>query len=92
MSERFLYQINFNKRKYPEICKALEDAKQDEGIAWYLRQLISKDIESKKNNRFGSNVSQPVFEEPEVQKPKPKNKPKKEEVVKKLPDDNGGFV
>jgi hypothetical protein len=88
VSERFLYQINFNKRKYPEICKALEDAKHDEGIAWYLRQLISKDIESKKNRSFGSNESPPVFEETKPKKTK--EKPKKEEV--KLPDDNGGFM
>lgn len=48
-SENFLYQINFNRKKYPEICEHLEAAKnQTGGIAWYLRNLIAKDIEERK--------------------------------------------
>lgn len=46
--DSFLYQINFNRKKFPEICEALEEAKEENGVAWYLRHLISKDIEEKK--------------------------------------------
>jgi hypothetical protein len=90
MSKAFLYQINFNRKKYPEICDALEEAKADNGVAWYLRELIQKDIESRKNGAVYTAV--PAFKpEPKIEQPEPKKVPRSE-VVTELPDDSGGFL
>lgn len=105
----FLYQINFNRKKFPEICEALENAKKSpNGIAWYLRDLIQKDIDAKKGLITPqSQVYQtPVKEEPKPD-PEPKYKdnpnPVKEEPIKEDPikeepidpieeDNTGGFL
>lgn len=45
----FLYQMNINRRKFPEICDHLDKMKDHpNGLAWYLRQLVEKDIEARK--------------------------------------------
>lgn len=101
--DKFLYQINFNRKKFPEICQALEKAKADNGIAFYLRNLIQRDIDSKKGI---------VREAPQVVTPAKKAEEKttvveattnkfdqheseeietKVEVKEELPDDSGGF-
>lgn len=89
--DNFMYQINWNKKKYPEICKALEDAKnRTGGIAWYLRELIQKDLAEK---RGGVVRSTPVYEtvDQEVQNDPPKPSKAKIETIE-LPDDSGGFL
>lgn len=98
----FLYQINFNRDKYPDICEALDEAKERNGIAWYLRKLISKDIEARKSGHVEVTAvnlpdlvpdTEEEIPEPEPkpikQKPKPVEEPKKE-IVEDLPD--GGFM
>lgn len=89
MSKNFLYQINFNREKYPEICAELEAAKKRTGgIAWYLRKLIEKDIQMKKGLGCTESVT-PVQKEP---KEKPKTSITEEEEEEFLPDNNGGFL
>lgn len=97
--DAFLYQINFNKKKYPEICEALEEAKQDLGVAWYLRELIQKDIDEKKGvpklsehlnfERTVAESFEPVSQAPQNVRSKPKQPTKT--VEEELPDDSGGF-
>jgi len=61
LDKPFLYQINFNRRKFPEVCERLEEMKASRnGLAWYLRQLIEKDIEEQKNGVPSSPVQIPV--------------------------------
>jgi hypothetical protein len=81
--DAFLYQINFNRRKYPEICDALEKAKKDNGIAWYLRQLIMKDIEERKRRGEKFKTADEIMlpddiEEEEKERPKEPRKETKE--------------
>jgi len=85
--KNFLYQINFNRDKYPEICEALENAKHGNGIAWYLRELITKDIEEKETKKTV------IYNEPKEQKVNStKIEPKKSDNVDKKLGDTGGFV
>ncbi|PHE70532.1 hypothetical protein [Bacillus wiedmannii] len=103
--DKFLYQINFNRKKFPEICQALEEAKADNGIAFYLRNLIQRDIDSKQ----GIVKEQPRVEAPKTEVPEPKVEEKttveepaiketpveeteSEKKVEELPDDSGGFL
>jgi hypothetical protein len=90
LDKPFLYQINFNRRKFPEVCDALDEAKESKnGLAWYLRDLIERDIESKSGNAIVE-VDQPAQMVVNV---KPKSQPKIERSEKvELPDDNGGFI
>lgn len=95
--ESFLYQINFNRKKYPEICEALEEAKLDLGVAWYLRELIQKDIEERKIGAINSApVFKPMAEAPQnvrAELPKKTQKPKTTKSTSiELPDDSGGFM
>ncbi|WP_353856844.1 hypothetical protein [Bacillus sp. Bos-x628] len=87
LEDSFMYQINWNRKKYPEICKALEDAKKRPGgIAWYLRELIQKDLEEKQKRVVQSNL---VYETaPRIVNES--SKPKTEKI--ELPDDSGGFL
>ncbi|MED4262040.1 hypothetical protein [Priestia aryabhattai] len=51
-SKHFLYQMNINRRKFPEICEHLDEVRESEnGMAWYLRELIRKDMEEKKRKK-----------------------------------------
>ncbi|UDY80722.1 hypothetical protein [Geobacillus phage GR1] len=86
--DNFLYQINFNRKKYPEICEALERAKKDNGIAFYLRKLIIDDIYSKDKSIYVEN--KPVYKDntSRIKIDKSINEDNKNE----LPDDSGGFV
>lgn len=90
--ESFLYQINFNKKKFPEIVAALEKAKDDNGVAWYLRELIQRDIQERK---FGAVKAAPDFQEinedPEPPKKVQKQEPVKQETIE-LPEESGGFM
>lgn len=92
----FLYQINWNKEKYPEVCEELERAKKRTGgIAWYLRELIERDINEK---RYG--ITKPVpssyqdwrqtSQVEEVESMERKEAAKK--IEDELPDDSGGFL
>lgn len=85
--ESFLYQINFNRKKYPEICQALEDAKSDLGVAWYLRYLISKDIEEKKRRKEKFNIKPSEKENVNIEQ-----KIEVKTTKNDLPEDNGGFL
>lgn len=105
MSKRsaFVYQINFNRKKYPEICEALEKAKENNGIAWYLRKLIEKDIHGERLFEFGSQDEESVKNRKEEaqevnQKEEIKQEPQKEKQDQQssqkelLPDNSGGFL
>lgn len=84
--EMFLYQIKWNKNKFPEECAALERAKEGNGIAWYLRKLIQEDL--KKNGQVTSiERPSPI---PTVTKVPPSKEMTNTNVD--LPDDNGGFM
>jgi hypothetical protein len=102
-----MYQININRNKYPEICEALEKAKMNNGIAWYLRKLIEKDINGDRLFEFGGN--QDDYENMEKDNKKEDQEVTKKEEVKQefqnepiqeqktdhkdlLPDDSGGFL
>lgn len=90
--DTFLYQINFNRKKYPEICEALEEAKKNNGIAFYLRKLISKDIEARKKKSYIPNQQQPEqIEEQEIKMNRHHYSENKESSLD-LPDDSGGFL
>jgi hypothetical protein len=103
-SNSFLYQINFNRDKFPEICEMLEWEKENNGVAFYLRKLIQDDI----NRRRGA-IEMPPAELPPSLKKKLESRSEviedtisreKEEVSKEtdhnnnLPSDldNGGFI
>ncbi|PED64043.1 hypothetical protein [Priestia megaterium] len=107
LDKPFLYQINFNRRKFPEVCERLEEMKASRnGLAWYLRQLIEKDIEEQ-NNRVPSKMVQIPVERavkevvedkdtaPKVTKTvKKKEQPKQEEAEEKQENiglPGGGF-
>jgi hypothetical protein len=96
LDKPFMYQINWNRRKYPEEIAALEQAKKENGIAWYLRQLIRKDIEEKKKKGYKfDQAHQPEVEETITSKPKKEGKigrPTEPEERIELPDDSGGFL
>lgn len=89
--DTFLYQINFNRKKYPEICEALEEAKKNNGIAFYLRKLISKDIEARKKKSYISNQQPEKIEEQEIEMSHHHYSENKESTLE-LPDDSGGFL
>lgn len=40
----FKYPLRINGHKYPEVIAKLEEVKQKEGIALYIRQLIERDV------------------------------------------------
>jgi hypothetical protein len=85
--DNFLYQINFNRKKYPEICEALEREKEDNGIAFYLRKLIMNDIYS--NNKTIYVEHKPVNNDNTSSIKIDKNIDNDDN---ELPDDSGGFV
>lgn len=89
--ERFLYQINWNKNKFPEECAALEEAKRGNGVAWYLRKLIQEDLKGR--GQVTSNEGQ-VYVPIKTIKNEPKIEPEKEmkNTNTELPDDSGGFM
>ncbi|PEN61587.1 hypothetical protein [Bacillus wiedmannii] len=104
--DKFLYQINFNRKKFPEICQALEEAKADNGIAFYLRTLIQRDIDSKKGIVRETTETAQVVAPPKkveekttveevttnkVDQHEPEEIETKVEVKDELPDDSGGF-
>lgn len=88
----FLYQINFNRKKFPEICQALEDAKADLGVAWYLRELISKDIEEKKRNHSKEETNIELVHEKVIVEEQKVKKEINNFTSSDLPDDTGGFL
>ena len=81
--DSFLYQINFNRKKFPEICEALEEAKKENGVAWYLRQLIRKDIEEKKKEHSPYKEHDQYTEK--IERPK-------EKETEEFSDNTGGFL
>lgn len=83
--DTFLYQINFNRKKYPEICQALEDSKEGNGIAWYIRNLVKEDLKRKES------LSGQIEEKPVYEKPKPKVNNRKENKKPSMTD-SGGFL
>lgn len=94
----FLYQINFNRKKFPEVCKKLEEAKESEnGLAWYLRNLIEKDIEEEKARQAFASIDTTYTEPIKIKDETPirtieETPTKAPEVKPELPDDNGGFA
>lgn len=44
------YLLTINENKYPEVVARLEKAKEKDGIALYIRQLVEKDIQQKLSN------------------------------------------
>jgi hypothetical protein len=89
--DAFLYQINFNRKKYPEICKRLDEAKSDLGVAWYLRELILKDVQEREGIAPGPIVNVAESQDGPQIETKP-IKETKESMKDILPDDNGGFI
>lgn len=86
--EFFLYQINFNRKKYPEICKRLDEAKEDNGIAFYLRGLIERDIRERKQGFIETRIESIPESVQFIPKQESTITPKRDS----LPDDNGGFI
>lgn len=48
----FLYQMNFNREKFPEVCKMLDYAKEKTGVAYFLRDVINNEIIFRKENNI----------------------------------------
>lgn len=87
----FLYQLNINRKKYPDICEILEEEKDNNGIAFYLRNLIRQDIERRKSSNYTKN--EPIQNLNKNTKPIhfEDNHPKDKVESKEL-EDVGGFV
>lgn len=100
----FLYQINFNRKKFPEVCKRLDEAKNSEnGLAWYLRSLIERDIEERngtiqpqqvqEKTKIINSVPLPIEKQEVNSKPlEIQSKPEKQQEDPLSTMENGGFI
>lgn len=76
----FKYLLSINEDKYPEVVQKLEKAKERDGIALYIRQLIEKDLQSTPAKQFSPVMSEIAASSEDW--PKPEITIKKQEQLK----------